>query len=233
MARKAPARKAKTTRRERGSISAREIVTGALKLAGEEGIDALSMPRLARSLDIGVTSIYWYFTNKDALIDAITVEAAGQLDRLIAPDKGTSWQQHLRELYLRLRNALRENDLLCDLLFMRGHRLNENALLQLWPDMEETITKLVNAGFTPKTGLQYMVILSLYTRGCVVLERQMRQVGVAASQPAPVSADFPILAEAARQHNLRGVDEAAFHAQLDLMIRSMEDHLAATGTAVQ
>jgi AcrR family transcriptional regulator len=183
------------------------------------------MPKLARSLHIGVTSIYWYFENKNALIEAITVEAAGRLDSMITPARNLGWQDHIHELYVRLRNALRENDLLCDLLFMRGHRLNENALLQLWPDMEDTIAKLVNAGFSPKTALQYMVILSLYTRGCVVLERQMRLVGVSTSQPAPVSEDFPILATATRQHNLRGVDDVAFLSQLDLLIQSMADHL--------
>ena len=59
-------------RRERGSISVDEILNGALEVAAEVSIDNLSMPLLARHLDVGVTSIYWYFRKKDELLDAMT-----------------------------------------------------------------------------------------------------------------------------------------------------------------
>ncbi len=42
------------------------------KSADEVSIDNLSMPQLARHLDVGVTSIYWYFRRKDELLDAMT-----------------------------------------------------------------------------------------------------------------------------------------------------------------
>jgi AcrR family transcriptional regulator len=45
-------------RRERGSISVDEILNGAFEVAAEVSIDNLSMPLLARHLDVGVTSIY-------------------------------------------------------------------------------------------------------------------------------------------------------------------------------
>jgi len=59
-------------RRERGSISVEEILTGAFEVAAHVSIDNLSMPVLARHLDVGVTSIYWYFRRKDELLDAMT-----------------------------------------------------------------------------------------------------------------------------------------------------------------
>jgi hypothetical protein len=42
--------------RERGSISVDEILNGAFEVAAEVSIDNLSMPLLARHLDVGVTT---------------------------------------------------------------------------------------------------------------------------------------------------------------------------------
>ncbi|TZG24163.1 TetR family transcriptional regulator [Sphingomonas montanisoli] len=205
-------------RRERGSISAEEIIAGALALAEAEGLDALSMPRLGRALGIGVTSIYWYFDNKDALIDAITIEAARRLHDLITPPEAGAWQDRVEQLYCRMRDALRDNDLLCDLLYMRGSRLGENALVHLWPEVELNLTKMTAAGFTAEAALRGLVALSLYTRGAVVLERQMRRSGIDPATPTPVPADFPLLSAAAEQQNMRGVTDDAFRAQLRLLI---------------
>ena len=67
-------------RRERGSISVEEILTGAFEVAADVSIDNLSMPVLARHLDVGVTSIYWYFRRKDELLDAMTDRALAQYE---------------------------------------------------------------------------------------------------------------------------------------------------------
>ena len=64
-------------RRDRGSISADEILKGAFDVAAQVSIDNLSMPVLAKHLDVGVTSIYWYFRRKDDLLDAMTDLRAG------------------------------------------------------------------------------------------------------------------------------------------------------------
>jgi transcriptional regulator, TetR family len=54
----------KRRRRERGSINPDDIVSGAFELAEQVSIDNLSMPMLGKHLDVGVTSIYWYFRKK-------------------------------------------------------------------------------------------------------------------------------------------------------------------------
>lgn len=51
-------------RRERGSINPDDIVSGAFELAEQVSIDNLSMPMLGKHLDVGVTSIYWYFRKR-------------------------------------------------------------------------------------------------------------------------------------------------------------------------
>jgi AcrR family transcriptional regulator len=58
-------------RRDRGSINVDEILNGAFTVAKEVSIDNLSMPLVAKHLDVGVTSIYQYFRRKDDLLDAV------------------------------------------------------------------------------------------------------------------------------------------------------------------
>jgi AcrR family transcriptional regulator len=76
-------------RRERGSISVDEILNGAFAVAADVSIDNLSMPLLARNLDVGVTSIYWYFRKKDELqalvvqMSVFTFVACTALTRII------------------------------------------------------------------------------------------------------------------------------------------------------
>src|SRR6185312_11736861 len=58
-------------RRPRGSLNRDQVVEAALKLADEEGLEALTMPTLARRLECGVMTLYGYVANKDDLLAAI------------------------------------------------------------------------------------------------------------------------------------------------------------------
>ena len=192
-----------------------------MRFVERSGVESLSMPKLAQELGIGVTSIYWYFKNKEALIERLTVEAARQFQQLLAPVKGSSWPDHLSRLFRRMRIVLRENDLLCDLLFMRSSHFSAEALTYLLPQIEESLQLMVDGGFTPEQALQNHFTLSHYTRGCVVLERQMRQAGVLGTVPTPVPEEFPLLARVTRHQNLRGADEATFLRGLTGVIEGM------------
>jgi AcrR family transcriptional regulator len=226
-ANRASARAGRAERVERGSISAEQIIAGALQLAEEIGIEALSMPKLASQLGIGVTSIYWYFRSKNELMEALTVEAARTFHGLIKPPDDADWEEWLFALFLRLRNAMRANPVYCDLLFMRGHRASEGALMHTWPGAEATAGRMVAAGFTPHEAVQNMVMLSLYTRGSVVLERQMQRVGISPDDSTPVPPQFPLLSEGLKRQNMRGISEDAHAAQLRLLIDGMALRLRA------
>lgn len=60
-------------KRRRGTISRDEIVEAALTIVDTEGLDALSMPRLARQVGCGTMTLYGYFSNKEDLLDALVV----------------------------------------------------------------------------------------------------------------------------------------------------------------
>lgn len=65
-------------RRRRGSLTREQVIATALTLGDTHGLDALSMPTLARALDCGVMTLYGYVDNKDDLLDAVA--QAGLLD---------------------------------------------------------------------------------------------------------------------------------------------------------
>lgn len=84
-----------------------QIVDQAVAVADADGLDALSMRRIARELDVGTMSLYRYVPTKDVLLDLM-------LDRVSEPPPaqadvvGTSWRAVLetaaregRALYLR------------------------------------------------------------------------------------------------------------------------------------
>ncbi|HEX2086156.1 MAG TPA: TetR/AcrR family transcriptional regulator C-terminal domain-containing protein [Solirubrobacteraceae bacterium] len=62
--------------RERRGLARDDIARAALDLLDEEGVDALSMRRLADRLGVGTMTLYGYFRSKDELLDAAVSEAA-------------------------------------------------------------------------------------------------------------------------------------------------------------
>ena len=58
-------------RRSRGSLTRDQVVDAALAIADASGLEALSMPSLARHLDCGVMTLYGHVENKGDLLDAI------------------------------------------------------------------------------------------------------------------------------------------------------------------
>src|SRR6476469_8003696 len=101
-------------RRERGSISVEEILAGAFEVAAQVSIDNLSMPVLARHLDVGVTSIYWYFRRKEELLDAMTDRALAQYEFTVPVIDASNWREALRNHARNMRKQFLDDPVLCD-----------------------------------------------------------------------------------------------------------------------
>ena len=55
------------------------MVDAALAVVDAEGVEALSMPRLARQLDAGVMTLYRYVQSKQELLDAVVIRAISEV----------------------------------------------------------------------------------------------------------------------------------------------------------
>lgn len=74
-------------------LSVDEIVDTAIALADEEGVDAISMRRLAERLGIGAMSLYTYVDSKSALIDLMVDRVMGRIPR--EPFADSDWRARL------------------------------------------------------------------------------------------------------------------------------------------
>jgi TetR/AcrR family transcriptional regulator, tetracycline repressor protein len=84
-------------------LSRERILDAARAIVGREGLDALSMRRLAQELDVWPMSIYRYFRNKDELLDAM---AAIATEGIAVPSARASWRSQLRSLLSAAHEAL-------------------------------------------------------------------------------------------------------------------------------
>jgi AcrR family transcriptional regulator len=157
-------------RRDRGSISADEILSGAFEVATNVSIDNLSMPLLAKHLDVGVTSIYWYFRRKDDLLDAMTDRALERFEFTAPSIDGSNWRESLRRHAHTMRRQFRSDPILCDLLLIRG-QFGSRAVHRALQQVEQPIGALVEAGLTPEQAVETYGAISVHTRGSAVLER--------------------------------------------------------------
>jgi AcrR family transcriptional regulator len=157
-------------RRERGSISVEEILAGAFEVAAQVSIDNLSMPVLARHLDVGVTSIYWYFRRKDELLDAMTDRALAQYEFTVPDINASNWRESLRNHARTMRRQFLDDPVLCDLVFIRGH-YGMRALHGALHEIERPVAALVEAGLTPEQAVETYGAISVHSRGSVVLQR--------------------------------------------------------------
>jgi len=170
-------------RRDRGSISADEILTGAFDVAEQVSIDNLSMPVLAKHLDVGVTSIYWYFRRKDDLLDAMTDRALERFEFTVPSIDASNWRDSLRAHAQTMRGHFRANPILCDLVLIRGH-FGGSALRGALQKIEQPVAALVEAGLDHRQAIAVYGAISVHTRGSAVLERiQAKTEGFPAQRP--------------------------------------------------
>lgn len=95
--------------RPRNPLSRERVLRTAVRVADEDGLQALTMRRLADELDAEAMSLYYHFAKKedilDGVVDMIAAEINEAIDRL-APVAGESWKQTARRRILTAREVM-------------------------------------------------------------------------------------------------------------------------------
>ena len=81
-------------------LSRDAILDRALAVADTEGLDAVSVRRLARELGVTPMALYWHFEGKEALLHALGDRLLSGLD--LAVDQRAGWPEQLRALVVSL-----------------------------------------------------------------------------------------------------------------------------------
>jgi AcrR family transcriptional regulator len=86
-------------------LSREAILTAALRIVDDEGIDALTMRRLASTLGVNPMSLYHHLPNKAAVLAGLAELVFADLEQ---PDPGDAvpWQDQLKDAARTYRNAL-------------------------------------------------------------------------------------------------------------------------------
>jgi AcrR family transcriptional regulator len=79
---------------QRPSLTRGQIVRAAMELANAEGLEALTMRRLAKKLGAGAMSLYWHIPNKDDLLDLMLDAAFGEVE--LPEEPSADWRADLR-----------------------------------------------------------------------------------------------------------------------------------------
>jgi TetR/AcrR family tetracycline transcriptional repressor len=116
------------------------VVARAIELADTEGIDALTIRRLATDLGVTPMALYWHFKNKDELLDGI---AEHLLSAVSLPEVSGTWAERLHECLAAVTAALRAHPAVA--------ALTQSRLLASEPGLalaERALGLLGEAGFT-------------------------------------------------------------------------------------
>src|SRR5918992_4932917 len=89
--------------RAEAPLSRDRILAAAVRLADREGIEALSMRKLAQQLGVDPMSLYNHVRDKEALLDGIVDVVVGEIE-LVA--LGADWRSSLRETILAARRTM-------------------------------------------------------------------------------------------------------------------------------
>src|SRR5580700_3420530 len=125
---------------ERARLSKRAVTDRALKLADADGLDALTIRKLAQDLGVTPMALYWHFRSKEDLLEGMAEQVWGEID--VHVDASAPWWAQLRGGLESLLRVLRVHPSAPQLVLEHEKR-NEAALRAT----EATLEILRGAGF--------------------------------------------------------------------------------------
>jgi TetR/AcrR family tetracycline transcriptional repressor len=116
----------------RTTLTPQTVIEGALALADAEGLETVTIRRLAKELGVTPMALYWHFRNKDELLAGVAARIFEEID--LSVDASATWQEQLRALLGSMVGVLRAHPSTAILLSTRtvssegGLRATEVAL---------------------------------------------------------------------------------------------------------
>lgn len=147
------------------------IVKSAIHFADEHGLEALSMPKLARRLGVGTMTLYGYVDNKKELLDQIAIQ---MFEELSVSDQG-DWRRDLFTFFSDFRGAAITHPTLAGLL--ATGRVTIPAVFDI---LESFFKKMTDGGVSAAEAVRIFYAGLTYTIGFVLWEipRTRRQDGI-------------------------------------------------------
>ncbi|HEY3467004.1 MAG TPA: TetR/AcrR family transcriptional regulator C-terminal domain-containing protein [Amycolatopsis sp.] len=143
-------------------LSRDRILRAALDLVDEEGLDAVSMRKLARRLDVDPMSLYNHVDGKDALLDGI---AEVLLAAIPAPSPGADLRTTMAALARDFRAAMLGHPRAAPLVLTR-----QLASLTALAPVEAVLAPLLAAGYPPERAVHGLRAVLAFLIGTLMRE---------------------------------------------------------------
>jgi AcrR family transcriptional regulator len=141
-------------------LSREQVLAAAIKLADGEGLQAITMRRLASSLGVEAMSLYHHLPGKEALFDGLVEAVAVEIQEEIGrADPGDGWRAQLRGRCLAARKVMLRHPWAPALI---GSRQTIPPMLFL--HFEQVMATLIGGGFSYSLGHR-----ALHALGSMVL----------------------------------------------------------------
>jgi AcrR family transcriptional regulator len=224
----APWARTRVRRARRGPSSPLDrarIVTAALRIVDAEGLDALSLRRLADDLGVTPMSLYWHVTDKAELLELVGHVV---LDEIEVPPVRCDWREQLRDVHRAMLAVLLRHPNTTDLLIGRA-RFGAGGLALF----ERILGILLEAGLSPEAAFDAYQSLYLFTLGFMATStrspefREVQHQGLLYMRTLPQDR-FPSIRAVAPVIGGRTVVEQ-FEIGLDVVIAGLAERLAPAG----
>ncbi len=221
------ARKSRQNATNRATLTPQTVVEGALVLAEAEGLEAVTIRRLAKELGVTPMALYWHFRSKGELLDGMGARIFEEVD-LSVVDASVTWQEQLRALLGSMLGVLRAHPSTAILLSTRTAS-SEGSLRAT----EVVLDILRRGGFSPTEATQVArhalsTVVNLVSGEPGVVAREEPGEMIDARRRARLFLEslpperYPRLVEAAGPLS-EGVDPDAYFAfGLDLLLAGIE-----------
>ena len=221
-------------------LSKERVLNTAVALAARDGIESLTMRKLADELGAGAMSLYHYVPNKDELLDGMVDIVFGEIE---LPPTDVDWKTALRRRAISTREVLNRHRWAVGL--MESRATPGLASLRLH---DAVLGCLREAGFSIELTIQAYSVQDAYIYGfalqeqslpfesaeesAALAEEQTREFAERADerQMGALADEFPYLAEVVAGHVAKvGYDfGAAFEYGLDLILEALEQRRGTT-----
>ena len=146
-------------------LSRERVLTAAVALADSEGMEAVTMRRLAEGLDAGAMSLYHHVPNKHALLDGMVDIVFGEIE---LPSTDVDWKTSMRRRAVSTREALRRHPWAVGR--MEATKAPGPADLRLH---DAVLRCLRHAGFSVELAVQAYSVQDAYIYGFALQERTL------------------------------------------------------------
>jgi TetR/AcrR family tetracycline transcriptional repressor len=149
------------TRKTKAHIQPGAVIKAAIEILDAEGLENVTLRRIAAKLNVQAPALYWHFKSKQDLTDDVaqTILSIAKLDNFTAPTDINNWPTWLADLMHCLRNALIAHKdggrVVAGATYGRAYTL-EKIMVGVTRVLEKAGFDKLNAGLAASTTIDYV-----------------------------------------------------------------------------